>query len=131
MAAVFLNKTYDETFRLLLEARDYLAYEEPVDRKRLSPTERLVLNCEAMRLTSRLTQVMAWVLVQKAVHAGEISATEAAAADHRLAGQAVCRSQEMRRTRGVPPSLGRLLDRSYDLYSRVERLDAQVAARVN
>jgi hypothetical protein len=37
----------------------------------------------------------------------------------------------MRRTRGVPPSLGRLLDRPYDLYSRVERLDAQVAARVN
>src|SRR4051812_15750819 len=89
MAAVFLNKTYDETFRLLLEARDYLAYEEPVDRRRLSPTDRLVLNCEAMRLTSRLTQVMAWVLVQKAVYAGEISAAEATAADHRLAGQAV------------------------------------------
>ena len=131
MAAVFLNATYDETFRLLLEARDYLVYEEPFDRRRLSPLERLVLPCEAMRLTSRLTQVMAWLLVQKAVHAGEISAAEAAAADHRLAGQAVCRSRELRQTRAVPPALGRLRDRSYDLYSRVERLDAMAAARTH
>jgi regulator of CtrA degradation len=131
MAAVFLNSTYDETFRLLLEARDYLAYEEPIDRRRLSPLERLVLNCEAMRLTSRLTQIMAWILVQKAVHAGEISAAEAASADHRLAGQAVCRSRELRQARAVPPALGRLLDRSYDLYSRVERLDAMAATRTH
>ena len=129
--AVYLSGTYDETFRLLLEARDYLAYAEPADRRRLSPLDRLVLNCEAMRLTSRLTQVMAWLLVQKAVHAGEMSAAEAAAAHHRLAGQAVCRSRELRQTRAVPPALGRLLDRSYDLYSRVERLDAMVATRVN
>ena len=130
MAGVFLNATYDETFRLLLEARDYLAREEPLDRRRLSPMERLVLNCEAMRLTARLTQVMAWLLLQKAVHAGEISAAESAASHRRLAGQAVCRSRELRQTRAVPPVLGRLLDRSYDLYSRVERLDEMAAERI-
>ena len=129
--AVFLNGTYEETLRLLREARDYLAYREPLDRQRLTPFERLVVNCEALRLTSRLTQVMAWVLMQKAVHAGEVSAAEAAAEHHRLAGQAVCRSRELRQARAVPPALGRLLDRSYDLYSRVERLDAMVAGRVN
>jgi regulator of CtrA degradation len=131
MAAVFLNGTYQEAFRLLVEARDYLAYQEPIERSRLTPEERLVLNCEAMRLTSRLTQVMAWLLVQKAVHAGEISAAEAASEDHRLAGQNVCRSQELREQRAVTPALGRLLDRSYDLYSRVERLDAMVASRAH
>jgi regulator of CtrA degradation len=131
MAAVFLNGTYQEAMRLLVEARDYLAYREPIDRQDLSPEERLVLNCEAMRLTSRLTQVMAWLLVQKAVHAGEITAAEAASSDHRLAGQSVCRSRDMREKRAVPPTLGRLLDQSYELYSRVERLDAMVAERAH
>jgi hypothetical protein len=41
------------------------------------------------------------------------------------------RAVELRRQRAVPPALGRLLDRSYDLYSRVERLDAMVAANVS
>ena len=70
---------------------------------------------------------MAWLLVQKAVHAGEISAAEAAGDDHRLAGQAVCRERGGTHGIQLPPALAELLDRSYELYARVERLDALVA----
>ena len=59
MATVFFRGTYDEAFRLLVEARDYLTYREPSERAELSLDQRLAANREAMRLTSRLTQVMA------------------------------------------------------------------------
>lgn len=124
--ALFFSRTYDEAYTLLVEARDYLAYREPIDRRALAVDARLSANCEAMRLTSRLTQVMAWLLLQKAVHAGEVTAGEAVKDENRLAGQTVCLNEEADRER-LPPRLLSLLDRSYRLYRRVERLDGMVA----
>jgi regulator of CtrA degradation len=121
---VFFDRTYRETMTLLLEARDYMRFREPVDRGAMPDDQRLLVNCEALRVTSRLTHIMAWLLVQRAVHAGELTAAEAAAEDHRLAGQSVCRAHAVA---AMPPDLQKLLDRSYSLYTRVERLDALVA----
>ena len=125
--AVYFDRTYRETMSLLLETRDYMRFREPVDRRAMPDDQRLVVNCEALRLTSRLTHIMAWLLIQKAVHAGEITAAEAASEDHRLAGQSVCRERAVLRDISMPPALALLLERSYDLYTRVERLDQLVA----
>jgi regulator of CtrA degradation len=128
MAPIFLNKTYDEALGLLVEARDYLAHKEPSERRAVAVGDRLIINCEAMRVTSRLTQVMAWLLIQKAVDAGELSPVEATAEQHRLSGQEVCRQRDAFGPIEMPNGLRSLLDRSYRLYERVERLDAMVAA---
>jgi regulator of CtrA degradation len=123
--AIFFEGTYDETLDLLVEARDYLTELEPIGRRGLGTEERLVLNCEAFRITSRLTQVMAWLLIQKAVHAGELTRRDAAAEEHRLAGHSVCLANDLPPV-SLPASFVSLLDRSYRLYTRVERLDALV-----
>jgi len=128
--AVYFDGTYRETMNLLLETRDYMRFREPVDRRAVPDDHRLMVNCEALRLTSRLTHIMAWLLIQKAVHAGEITAAEAASDDHRLAGQAVCRERAAADEVTMPPALALLLERSYRLYARVERLDALVAREV-
>ncbi|HUA50954.1 MAG TPA: DUF1465 family protein [Candidatus Sulfotelmatobacter sp.] len=130
-STVYFDRTYRETMTLLVEARDYMRFREPVDRGALPDDHRLAVNCEALRLTSRLTHIMAWLLIQKAVHAGEMTAAEAAAADHRLAGQSVCLERTVTGGIALPPALGRLLERSYQLYTRVERLDALVARAVH
>lgn len=130
MQPVFFNRTYDEAMGLLVESRDYLADVEPKDRAHMTIDARLAMNCEAMRLTSRLTQVMAWLLIQKAVHAGELTAEQAAEDAHRLSGQSVCHIRADWPSGGLPPRLQALLDRSYLLYCRIERLDALVAASV-
>ncbi len=129
-SAVYFDRTYRETMTLLVEARDYMRFREPVDRHALPDDQRLTVNCEALRLTSRLTHVMAWLLVQKAVHAGEMSPEEAAAEDHRLAGQTVCRDRAQGDV-ALPARLQQLLDRSYQLYARVERLDAMTAGAIH
>src|SRR3546814_13972620 len=55
----------------------------------LSPLARLEASCEALRVTSRLAHCLAWVLIHKAIHAGELSPAAVFAPAHRLSGGAV------------------------------------------
>lgn len=120
----FFGKTYDEAMALLVEVRDYLAYREPIDRETLVPMDRLQLCCETMRLTARLTQIMAWLLAQRAVHSGEISQAEALADHEALAELAICMGGEEEATvASLPQRVRSLLERSRRLYVRVARLD--------
>ena len=127
----FFGKTYGEAMSLLVEARNYLTYLEPLDRAGLGPLDRLRLCCETMRLTARLTQIMAWLLAQRAVHAGEITHDEALADPHTLAELEVCMSDSDIDEALLPPRLVRLLDRSQHLYVRVARLDEFARRRVS
>jgi regulator of CtrA degradation len=123
----FFGKTYDEAFALLVDARNYVAYEERGDRGARSVFQRLVMSCETTRLTARLTHVMSWLLFQKAVHAGEIGRDTAARERCRLGGHRVCLAGDENEDFGLPPRLNTLLDRSRKLYVRVARLDELLA----
>ena len=69
----FYNRTYDEALEMTVEARDYVADVLTTDRDSAAFGERCYFDCEALRLTTRLSQMMAWLMVQRAVHAGEIA----------------------------------------------------------
>jgi regulator of CtrA degradation len=122
----FLDGTYEEALQLTREARDYFAHQEPADSDKLAAEARLVTSCESMRLTARLTQVMAWLLVQKAVYAGEMTRVEAAEDRFRLGGHKVCAKADPVAQDYLPPRLAELLAQSHTLYSRVARLDAML-----
>jgi regulator of CtrA degradation len=126
MATVhLLHKTYDETLALLVTARDYMSYAVPAKQPDLEPAQRLQVSCEAMRVTARLSHVMAWLLAQKAVQAGEI--TSGAAADaYRLSEDDLCLLEAGTGAADLPEGLRDLLDRSRALYVRVTRLDQLV-----
>jgi len=119
----FFGKTYDETMSLLLASRDYLANAQPADATGLRPIDRLRVNCEAMRLTTRLTQIMAWLLAQRAVFEGEMSRTMAAADEFRLSADAICMAETDITLQWLPMRLRELLEHSRRLYVRVARLD--------
>lgn len=119
----FFNGPYDETMALLIEARNYIAYHDAVSHRALPPHVRLQISYESMRVTSRLTQVMAWLLAQKAVHAGEMTAEQAASDDFALSGGEVCTDPAGPENEDLPSGLRSLLERSHRLYMRVERLD--------
>jgi regulator of CtrA degradation len=122
-ATRFFSKTYDETMSLLLASRDYLANAQPAEATGLRPIDRLRVNCEAMRLTTRLTQIMAWLLAQRAVFEGELPRTAAAGDEYRLAAQGVCMAETDANNNALPSRLLELLDQSRRLYVRVARLD--------
>lgn len=125
----FFNGTYDETMALLIEARNYIAYHESIDHRKLPPHVRLQVSYESMRVTSRLTQVMAWLLAQKAVHAGEITEQVAASDDYALSGGEICSDPSGPDNEELPAGLRSLLERSHRLYMRVARLDEQFRLR--
>lgn len=126
----FFNGTYDETMALLIEARNYIAYHESVEHRKLPPHVRLQISYESMRVTSRLTQVMAWLLAQKAVHAGEISREQAASDEFALSGGDICTDPAGPDNDALPAGLRSLLERSHKLYMRVARLDEMVRHEV-
>lgn len=127
--ATALEKTYDETLDLLIETRNYMAYKAPRDCRGLDAEASLRVSCEAFRVTSRLTQVMAWLMAQRAAHAGEIDIEEACADHFRLSGHGVC-LDEGGDGADLPGGLRSLMRRSLHLYRRIDRLDNQTAAQV-
>jgi regulator of CtrA degradation len=127
-ATEFFGKTYGEAMSLLVEARDYLAHREPIDRGALVMEERLRFCSETMRLTSRLTQIMAWLMAQRAVYEGEIPPERALEGHDALAALEICMRDGA--AAQLPQRLSSLLERSRRLYIRVARLDELARRRL-
>jgi regulator of CtrA degradation len=127
----FFGRTYDEAMGLLVEARNYVIADDMRPPDAATPGDRLILCCETMRLTARLTHVMAWLLAQKAVHAGEITLAEAAAEPFALVGRTTCLDEHPGVANLGDDWLTGLLDRSRRLYVRVSRLDEMVRREVD
>jgi regulator of CtrA degradation len=127
----FFDGPFREGMDLLESARDYLA--DPAgdafaDRRSMM---QLVVSCETMRLTARLAQITAWLLMQRAVYAGEVAPLEACKPENRLGSPDVCGVPGPWRMAEVPlpERLQDLLDRSLGLYQRIARLDEMVCLR--
>ena len=119
----FFMRTYDETLGLLTAAREYFTYAYPAAERALPDAARMRVSCESMRITARLSQVMAWLLAQRAAFAGEISRVEAASEKFSLGAPDVCLLDTDETLPGLPERLRDLLARSRQLYIRVARLD--------
>ncbi|CAA7620717.1 conserved hypothetical protein [Candidatus Terasakiella magnetica] len=126
----YFNRTYDETMTLMVEARNYMAYVEQRERRRVGAMIGLRISCEAMRVTSRLTQVMAWLMFQRAVHEGEVPPEAALSDQSRLSGTEACMDESFHHDETLPNGLLSLMDRSFRLYVRVARLEKMMVQRV-
>jgi len=124
---LYFSGTYEEAFDLLMEARDYVERHLPAFKYSDNPPDPSAMTTETMRLTSRLTQVMAWLMAQRAVQEGEIEAADFVEDRYRLEGHDVCLNRTIEDMDDLPDQLSDLMQRSYDLYSRIMRLDRQYA----
>lgn len=123
----FLERTFEETLSLMVEARNYLTQ---VGGKPAGTADGMRVSCESLRVTSRLVQVMAWLMQHKAVDAGEITLAEALSEERRLGGHGVCTDASWHADQALPRGLRDLLDRSHSLFRRIERLEAQIERAV-
>ena len=124
-----INRTFDETLALLEEVREYSMYDGAKETEDLPNTDRLWINQERLRLTARLSEIMAWLLVHKAVAAGEITADKAHTEKFRLSAQAICMKDGRTGNLEWPPRLNGFLEKSRELYDRVSKMD-QMTARL-
>jgi regulator of CtrA degradation len=111
---------YTEAMVLADEARSYFERQGRDDRDGLDPIVRVSFSCESLKVTTRLMHVIAWLLTQRAVEAGELSRLQARTPARRL-GEAP-ESDESLLPR-LPAEAAALIAASRDLYARVRRLD--------
>ena len=122
---LFMPGIFDETMRLLNEAHEYFFLFGEDDQKRIEEHLKTLYSCEMSRITLRLSSVMAWIMIQRAVVSGKLAADEAAQR-YGLDFKDVC-LVDNRVLHGVLPSyVCLLLDRSLELYERVMRLDDNI-----
>jgi regulator of CtrA degradation len=122
---VFMPRVFNETMQLLGEAHEYFHLFGEDDQSRIESNLKPLYSCEMSRITLRLSSIMAWIMVQRAVFSGKINPDEAAER-YGLDFQEIC-SVDNRMLHGVLPSyVCLLLDRSLELYERVRRLDDQI-----
>lgn len=125
----FFDRTMMEAMALLAETRRYLIDRSESERKGMPIETGLAASMESMRLVARLTQVLAWLLTHRAVHAGEMNLIEATRPDRRLGGRELCLNTDGEDDASMPEELRSLLARSLSLYRRIARLDEQAAQR--
>ena len=124
-ASVFMMPNlYHETIQLLLQARSYFEGEGQMVEASLQGLHKHHFSMEMSRITLRLSCAMAWLSVQKAICAGEISRAEARA-EYPLEGQQICLSSDIAAEHILPRGMNELLENTQMLYERVYRLEQQ------
>ena len=120
-----VDQLYLEAMVLADEARTYFDEEGRAEREVLSPLERVGFSCESLKVTTRLMHVIAWLLTQRAVAAGELRPLDALDPSRRL-GEAP--HTDERAAAGLPLRARLLIVASSDLHRRIARLDASPRA---
>ena len=116
-----IDSIYIEAMLLADEARSYFDEVGRLEREMLSPMTRVAFSCESLKVTTRLMHVIAWLLTQRAVLAGELSPAQAIEPSRRL-GEAP--DSDMSAAADLPIDAQRMVAASVDLHRRVARLDA-------
>lgn len=118
-----IDGLYTEAMLLADEARSYFDSERA---QQISPADVAVaFSCESLKVTTRLMHVIAWLLNQKAIHAGEIHASDIMRELDEL-GYAPATDDWM--VQRMPEAARSLIMASEDLYYRVQRMSSHIGS---
>lgn len=120
-----IDAHYVEAMVLADEARGYFDQAGRDDRTHLDPAMRVSFACESLKVTTRLMHVIAWLLTQRAVEAGEISAAAAQSPSRRLGAPALSDQSVLAE---LPERARDIADASSELFDRIARLDGELAS---
>ncbi len=121
LANRLIDGLYTEAMLLADEVRAYFDEVGRDARDALDPMDRVLFSCESLKVTTRLMHVIAWLLTQRAVEVGEISAAGAREPSRRLGGAVDSDAATLAR---LPVEAQRFVAASMTLYTRVSRLES-------
>jgi regulator of CtrA degradation len=121
--SALFEKTFEEGMSLVEETARYLDGRGRQESKDLPRKIAMLYAGESMRVTTRLMQAASWLLVQRAVHDGDMDAKDAAGERYRLGSREICLGGSSEGVDQLPLMLQDLLGRSDNLYRRIARLD--------
>ncbi len=115
-----IDSLYTESMVLADEARSYFDDCGRDERAGLEPFARVGFACESLKVTTRIMHIVAWLLTQRAIEAGEIATLEGRRPERRL-GHA--QESDPAVIEQMPEAAQRLINASTELYARVKRID--------
>ncbi len=124
--SALFEKTFDEGMALVEETARYLDGKGREESRDLPRKAALLYAGESMRVTTRLMQAASWLLVQRAVHDGDMDADMALQDRYRLGSKDICLGRSAEGIESLPGALQNLLERSDNLYRRIARLDDEI-----
>ncbi len=128
------SEQFDRVFRegmaLVERTAAYLDKEGRAESRKLKPPLSIAYATESMRLTTRLLELASWLLVRKAIKAGEISEAEAAAKRARIKLSGSGRPTHIASFGQLPVGLQQLIAESFQLSDRIVQLDRALEGEV-
>jgi len=119
---LFLPSVFNETLALLFDAHHYFQARGAQEQAASSHISGPLYASEMTRITMRLTSVMAWIMVRRAIYAGRIE-EDKASREYRLEATDICRDYDAETLTKLPNYMIYLSEKSLSLYERVHRLD--------
>jgi regulator of CtrA degradation len=118
-----VDSLYVEAMLLADEARAYFDVVGRAERDSLEALSRVTFSCESLKVTTRLMHIIAWLLTQRAVEAGELTPGDALSPSRRL-GDAP--ETDAATVEAMPQQARAIIATSIELHRRVARLDASL-----
>ncbi len=129
VASAQFQQVFEEGMRLVEETADYLDGPGREVARGLSRDDAMTYATESMRLTTRLMQMASWLLLQRAVAAGELSEQDAKREQENINLPALAQQPNETIIARLPRGLTALMGRAQRLYERILRLDEMIQAR--
>jgi regulator of CtrA degradation len=123
------EKVFREGMGLVEETANYLDGPGRKDARLLDRNGAIAYATESMRLTTRLMQLASWLLLQRAISAGELSPDDARKEKHRISLTDIGAGHPLTGSEQLPENLTQLVERSLHLHQRILKLDAMLAAK--
>ena len=120
------EKTFKEGMTLVEETANYLDGEGRLDSRILDRTGAIAYATESMRLTTRLMQMASWLLLQRAIAAGELSPSDMNREKHRINLGEIGRGTALKGAELLPAGLNAMVERSLNLLERIRKLDSML-----
>ena len=121
------EKVFKEGMGLVEETANYLDGQGRVDARALDRPGAIAYATESMRLTTRLMQLASWLLLQRAIAAGELGEDENARNKARVNLNEIGKGNAIPGAEVMPQGLVELVDRSLRLHERILVLDRMIA----
>jgi regulator of CtrA degradation len=125
------EKVFKEGMSLVEETANYLDGPGRLDARVLERHGAIAYATESMRLTTRLMQLASWLLLQRAIGAGELTVEDARKENHRISLNDIGRGHDLAGAEALPDALKALVDRSLTLHLRIQKLDSMISARTS
>jgi regulator of CtrA degradation len=121
-----VEELYEETLLLADEARAVFDLRARDPEEKAGDAARVALSIEGLRTTTRLMNLLAWLLNQRAYFAGELSEAQV----KRCGTLAQDRNSDAVQMAQLLPTTRALIRESERLYARAQRLDGQLRSEL-